>query len=82
MPIQNVDFLQSATIVTNPTNLIKDSGYWTQILCLTNCSDLDLRDDNLTELSEEWTELEFVKTAIIVGKFKEITLTGKVVLYA
>ena len=80
--IQNVDFLQSATIVTNPTNLKKAIGVWTQILCLTDCTGVTVVDNNLTATSEEWTDAEFLKTAIIVGKFEEVTLTGKVVLYA
>jgi len=80
--IQNVDFLQSATIITNPTNLKKDNGYWTQILCLTDCTGVTIADNNLTTGSEQWTDSEFTRTAIIVGKFTEITLTGKVVLYA
>ena len=80
--IQNVDFLQSATIVTDPINLKKENGYWTQILCLSNCTGVVLDDLNLTASSELWSDAEFIKTAIIVGKFKEVTLTGKVVLYA
>jgi len=79
---QNIDFLQSATIVTNPTNLKRDKGLWTQILCLTDCVGVTVIDRNLTTDSELWTDSEFARTAIIVGKFEEVTLTGKVVLYA
>ena len=82
MPIQNVDFLQSATIVTNPVNLTRDVGFWTQIQCLTDCTSVTLTDKNLTTGSEVWTDSEFTKTSIVVGKFSNITLTGKVVLYA
>ena len=77
--IQNVDFLQSAQIITDPTNL---KGEWTQILCLTDCTGVTVVDNNLIPTSEAWSDSEFVRTAIVVGLFKEVTLTGKVVLYA
>ncbi len=79
MAYQNVDNLQSATIVTNPTNL---KGRWTQIFCLTQLTGVTVDDRNLTDGSESWTDAEFKETAIIVGKFREITCVGKVVLYA
>ena len=77
--IQNVDYQQSATIKTNPTNY---TGAWGQILCLSDCTVTEVIDTNLTNGSEQWTSNEFVKGAIIVGRFTSVTLTGKVVLYA
>jgi hypothetical protein len=76
---QNVDNLQSSEIRTNPTNL---KGEWTQILCLTNCTGVVIDDTNLITGSELWSDAEFIKTSIITGLFKEVTLVGKVVLYA
>ncbi len=81
---RNIDFIEEATIVTDPLSL---KGNWTQILCLTDCTGVDITDENLKPLpdgtpSELWSDAEFLKTAIIVGRFKKITLTGKVVLYA
>lgn len=82
--VRNVDFIQTATIITNPANVV---GEWTQILCLTDCTGVTVVDNNLKPLAngtptEQWTDAEFLKTAIIVGRFTEVTLTGKVVLYA
>ena len=76
---RNKDFIESATIITDPANL---KGNWTQILCLTDCTGVTVIDNNLTADSEAWTDAEFARTAIIVGRFQEVTLTGKVVLYA
>jgi len=75
----NIDYQKKAKIITNPVN---EKGIYGQILCLTNCSGVNIIDQNLTDDSEQWSDNEFVKGAIIVGLFKEITLTGRVVLYA
>ena len=76
---RDIDFIQTATIVTNPSAL---KGNWTQILCLSDCTSVSLIDNNLTDSSEAWSDAEFTRTSIIVGKFESVTLTGKVVLYA
>ena len=74
----NIDYEENATIVTNPVAL---KGKWRQLMCLSNCTGVTVVDKNLTAISEQWSDDEFVKTAILVGNFTEITLTGKVVLY-
>jgi len=79
MAYQNVDNLQGATIVTNPVNL---KGSWTQILCLESCTSVSVVDENLTPDSEQWTDSEFMPGSNLIGHFREITCTGKVVLYA
>ncbi|MCP4252793.1 MAG: hypothetical protein GY775_05190 [Candidatus Scalindua sp.] len=77
--IQNVDNLQSATVITNPTNL---KGRWTQIECLTDLTNVVVVDKNLTANSEADPSSVYVKGAIRIGHYKEITCTGTVKLYA
>lgn len=76
---QNVDFLQTATIVENPSNL---EGRWTGIECLTSLTGVNIVDENLTAGSLPWTDDQFPSTMIRVGKFRKVTFTGKAVLYA
>ena len=78
MAYNNVDYEQGALIVTNPTNI---TGQYRQILCLTDCIGVTITDENLLQGSEAWSDAEFIKGAIIVGRFTDITLTGKVVIY-
>ncbi len=77
--IQNVDYLQGVTIVTNPTNM---KGKWTAIECLDTLTGVVVVDNNRTTDSEPWTDSEFTFRVIRIGKFTEITCVGKVALYA
>lgn len=77
--IQNVDFLQTATIVENPSGLV---GIWSEIECLTALTSVTIVDENLETGSLPWTDAEFPAQMIRPGKFRTLTFTGKAVLYA
>jgi len=79
MANQNVDNLQSATIVTDPVNL---KGKWTQLECITTLVGVTVVDLNLTANSEAEPEAIYVEGAIRVGHYREITCLGTVKLYA
>ena len=75
----NIDYQKGATIVENPVDL---EGKWGQLMCLSNCTGVDVDDQALTVGSLQWGDNEFIKGAIIVGLFTRVTFTGRVVLYA
>lgn len=76
--MRDKDFLQTATIVTDP---VAREGEWSQILALTNLVEVSVEDDNLTADSEQWTDDEFLKGSRMIGRFREVTFKGKAVLY-
>ncbi len=81
---QNVDNLQGCTIISNP---IEIEGVWTQILCLSNITSIDIADENLKPLddgtpSEQWTDSDALQGALLVGRFVKISCIGRVALYA
>ncbi len=82
--IQNVDNLQGCTIISNPIDI---EGVWTQILCLSNITSIDVTDENLIPLndgtpSEKWTDADALQGALLVGRFVKISCIGRVALYA
>ncbi len=82
--IQNVDNLQGCTIISNPIGI---EGVWTQILCLSNITSIDVTDNNLIPLkdgtpSEAWSDADALQGALLVGKFTRISCVGRIALYA
>ncbi len=82
--IQNVDNLQGCTIVSNPIEIV---GSWTQILCLSNVTSIDLTDENLIPLGDgtpslQWTDADALQGALLVGRFTKISCIGRIALYA
>ncbi len=68
--IQNVDNLQGCTIVSNPIEIV---GSWTQILCLSNITSIDLTDENLIPLGDgtpslQWTDADALQGVISGGR--------------
>ncbi|MCP4393350.1 MAG: hypothetical protein GY804_03640 [Alphaproteobacteria bacterium] len=76
--IKNYDYRETATIVSNPSNL---TGDWTTIEAMTNLTSVSIVDSNLSDTSLAWADTEFLQGVFRYGNFKKVTFTGRAILY-